>query len=286
MIIQSNYIDCSNENEEYRIHYTGYGIQDKLDKTLICVHGLGRNNQDYEYVAKFFVELGYYVIAPDLIGHGNSDYLKMPKAYSVEACARDVMQLIIKLGLKNISFIGTSLGGMVGMGLSALPNSPINKLVLNDIGAEIDQQGLFRIASSYTDIQPEYDSYDAIYQDLYNYSQGIGALPSNVWDKYISSSVQKNSNGKYVIKKDVNLVRSFDSTDKSSSFSLWNYWSQIKIPTLVIRGSESDILNPNTLNKMGQMHSLMQTVEINGAGHAPLLYSDEHLAFLKQFIIG
>ncbi len=284
MIIQSNYMECTNTHENYRIYYTAYGIQDDLPNTLICVHGLGRNNQDYEYIARHFVNLGYYVITPDLIGHGNSSYLNNPSYYSIQGCAGDIMQLITKLKLKNISYIGTSLGGIVGMLLSAIPNSLIQKLILNDIGAEINQQGLRRIASSYTLIQPEYDSYYDIYKDLYYYSQAIGKLPKEVWDKYISSSVQKNINGKYVIKKDVNLALSFEGTMQNDNFSLWDYWLQIQIPTLVIRGENSDILSHDTVIKMKETNKSMQNVEIKATGHAPFLFNTEHLCLLEKFI--
>ena len=91
-----NYITCNNTHEDYRMFYTSWGKQEDSQKTLLCIHGLGRNGRDWGYVGMHFAKKGYYVVAPDIVGHGNSDYLTNPSWYSLASCELDLLSLIKK----------------------------------------------------------------------------------------------------------------------------------------------------------------------------------------------
>ena len=280
---QINYILCKNPKEEYRMSYAAWGNQEESSKTLICVHGLNRNGRDWDFIGNHFAKKGYYVIAPDIVGRGNSDYLKDPMCYDIPFYIADIFNLIKTLGLTNIHWIGTSMGGLIAMGIAAMEQNPIQKMVLNDIGAEIEHAGLARI-SGYSSNQPDFDTYTLAKDYLINISRDFGDLPESIWEYYALNSLQKNSAGKYEIKRDVNLSKPFAAvTPSDKNMELWPFWEKIKIPTLVIRGEHSDILSVSTIQRMQQMNPKTEAVQVDKAGHAPYLYSDAHCAFLDKF---
>lgn len=279
---RTNYIQCKNQFEEYKMYYTTWGVQEESHKTLICVHGLNRNGRDWDYVGKHFARLGYFVVAPDIVGRGNSDYLTNPAGYDVPFYAMDIIKLIQVLQLRDIDYIGTSMGGIIGMTIAASPQNPIKHLVLNDIGAEIESSGLRRIAG-YSVSQPEYASYLEAKNSLITISKDFGDLPDDVWEEMSRNSLQKNANGKYELKRDVNLAKPFNGNKFEENILLWAYWEKVIIPTLIIRGVNSDILSDATVAKMQQSNLKAKSVEVANAGHAPFLYSLDHFAFLQEF---
>ena len=281
---QMNYIKCRNLKEEYKMVYTSWGSQDSSDKTLICIHGLNRNSRDWDFVGNHFSKKGYYVIAPDIVGRGNSDYLKDPMGYDIPYYVADIFVMIQTLGLKNIDFIGTSMGGLIGMAMAAMSHNPIRKLVLNDIGAEIERAGLARI-SGYSASQPDFDNYTLAKDYLINISRDFGDLPESVWEYYAQNSLQKNGSGKYELKRDVNLIKPFAlAAPSDKNMDLWAYWEKVKTTTLVIRGEHSDILSMKTIERMQDINPDTTSVQVDKAGHAPYLYSEAHFKFLEKFL--
>lgn len=264
--------------------YSAWGNPETCKKTLICIHGLNRNGRDWDYVGSHFAKNGYYVIAPDLVGRGNSDYLNDPMLYDVPYYVADILLMIKTLGLSNLNFIGTSLGGLIGLSIAVMDQNPFHKIVLNDIGAEIERSGLIRIAG-YSGNQPEFDSYILAKDYLINVSRDFGDLPENVWEYYARHSLQKNSSGKYEMKRDVNLSKPFLAMPPSDkNIELWSYWEKVRIPALIIRGEHSDILSKNTIERMQHMHQKTETVQVEKAGHSPYLHSDAHMNFLHKFL--
>jgi cobalt-zinc-cadmium efflux system protein len=281
---QTNYIKCTNGAEQYRMSYTAWGKQVASGKTLICVHGVNRNSRDWDFVGQHFAKIGYYVIAPDIVGRGSSDYLINWEGYAIPAYVNDILFMIKTLGLENIDFIGTSMGGLIGMSIAALPGHPLKKLVLNDIGAEIESAGLKRI-SEYTDNQPEFATFEDAQAYLLKISEDF-AVPPELEDFYTMTSFQKNNNGKYELKRDPNISKLFSTVfDGSKNVELWQYWQQVKIDVLVVHGAKSDLLNTAIIDKMKSINPRTQSVVINNAGHAPYLYSGSHMSFLEGFLL-
>lgn len=281
---QVNYIICNNLDEEYRMVYYAWGIPEKCNKTLVCLHGLNRNGRDWDYMAKYFINQGFFVIAPDIVGRGNSDYLIDSKGYDMPFYASDILKLIATLSLQNVSLLGTSMGGLVGMAIAAMPGHPIQNLILNDIGAEIEFEGL-KIIANYSKSQPEFDTFIEAKEYLISTSKEFGDLPAEVWEYMARNSLQKNAHGKYELKRDVNLVKPFaNGILQDKNIELWDYWAKIKVPTLIIRGEKSYLLSRSTVNKMKDMHDLTQSFEIANAGHAPFLYLDSQAAMINKFL--
>lgn len=284
LVPQINYITCNNTHESYKMYYTAWGYQENAQKTLICIHGLNRNSRDWDYVGQYFASKGYYVVAPDIVGRGNSDYLKNYVGYDVPFYVMDILHLIQTLQLTNIELLGTSMGGLIGMAIASSSPQPLQKLIMNDIGAEVESAGLTRIGG-YTGKQNEYQSYAEAKQYLLDLCTDFGVLPDSVWEEFARHSLQRNANGKYELKRDVNLSKTFaNSVPAGENLDLWSYWQTVSIPTLVIRGVESDILSCTTVEKMKAVNPETQSVEIANVGHAPFLYSHEHCQMLEQFL--
>lgn len=282
---QTNYLECNNGKESYRIFYTAWGRQDCCDKTLLCAHSLNRNSRDWDFVASYFVKHGYYVVAPDIVGRGNSDHLIDYNRYDIKYYTLDMLDLIQKLELKNVDFIGTSMGGIIGMSLAVLPHSTIKKLILNDIGAEVEYSGLSRIAA-YTKDNMVFNTFNEAKDYVQQIARPFGDLNSELFEYLTISCVQKNSYGKYEFKRDANINKIFDiTTTPTDNFKMWEMWQQIKLPTLVIHGSQSDVLSSSTITKMQEINPLTQRVEVENAGHAPYLYNDDHMKLLHKFLI-
>ncbi len=281
---QINYIKCRNHKQEYRMFYTSWGNQELSDKTLICVHGLNRNSRDWDYVGDYFSKKGYYVVAPDIVGRGNSDYLNDPMGYDILFYVADIFNLIHTLDLKNVDYLGTSMGGIIAMAMATMSHNPIRKMILNDIGAEIERSGLDRI-SNYSTKQPVFDTYALARDYMVSISSEFGYLPRDMWDYYVLNSLQKNASGKYELKRDVNLVKALTIIAPSDkNMDLWAYWDKVTIPTLIIRGELSDILSAKTVQRMLETNPDTQVVEVANTGHAPFLYSEEHFLFLEKFL--
>jgi pimeloyl-ACP methyl ester carboxylesterase len=280
---QVNYIKCSNGTESYRMSYTAWGKQVAGCKTLICVHGLNRNCRDFDFVAQHFVKLGYYVIAPDIVGRGNSDYLVNWTGYSIPFYVNDVLNMIKTLKLGNIDFLGTSMGGMIGMSIALLPNHPIRKLILNDIGAEVEILGLERIGA-YSNTQPEFDTLEEASESFLAVSKEF-AVPPELEEFYVLTSFQKNNKGKYELKRDLNISKGANPAMlKSKNMELWEIWKKVNIDTLIIHGASSDILLPVTIARMKEINPKTQSVTLENAGHAPYLYSESHMQLLQKFL--
>lgn len=283
LFAQSNYITCTNGSELYRMAYNAWGTQTIGGKTLLCVHGLSRNCRDWDFVARHFVKLGYYVVAPDIVGRGNSDYLTNWVGYNIPNYVKDILLLIKVLGLENIDFIGTSMGGLIAMSIAILPQSPINKLVLNDIGAEIEIPGLERI-NAYNAAPSNFNTLAEAREHILATSLDF-AIPPELEEFYTLTSFQKNYKGKYELKRDGCI--SYASKMymlHNRNIELWEFWQKVDIATLVIHGVKSDILTHATIERMKAIKPKTQSVSVYNAGHAPYLYSSEHMQFLQDFL--
>lgn len=282
--MQTNYIERVNQFEEkYRISYSAWGNPD-AEKVLLCVHGLNRNSRDFDFVAAKMITHDYYVIAPDLPGRGNSDYLNDPRGYSLECNIADLNALLCQLQITKFDFLGVSLGGILGMMLASLPQNKVRKLVLSDIGAEVEFAGVARIAA-YSVQQPDFATYSEACEYLRSLSSNDGIYQEEVWQHMFVNSFQKNHSGRFELKRDLRLATSLASTmNGSDNLEFWSFWERVVVPTLVIHGAHSDLLSTATLQKMHHQNPHTEVLTVKDAGHSPYLYREEHLARIAQFI--
>lgn len=285
MSMQTNFIERTNAyGESYRMSYSSWG-NPEAEKTLLCLHGLNRNSRDFDYIAEYFSNSDYYIIAPDLPGRGNSGYLQDGRGYNLESTVTDLAQLIAQLELKNIDCIGTSLGGAMGMILASMPQNKFNKLILNDIGAEVELAGIVRIAT-YSGEDLDFGTFTEACNYYQQYCLNDGIYDDNVWLHMFRSSFQKNQNHRWELKRDRKIASSLaEGMLGNGNIDLWEYWKRINQPVFIIHGVNSDLLLDATISKMQHIHPNTSVLTINDAGHSPYLYRQEHLKRIAQFLM-
>ena len=260
---------------------------------VICLHGLTRNSRDFGELATH-LQPHYRVLAPDMRGRGHSEYDKHWQNYHPGAYVLDVFALLRELRIERIAIIGTSLGALMAMLISAQQPQLVAGMVLNDAGPEIDPRGLARIAQ-YAGNQPAiYNWSDAAQYVKSIYGEALWGLSDADWLAYAKLSYRENANGIPVPDCDANIGAAFrdaplssqtTASQKTAPQNLWPVFAQIKsTPTLVIRGEHSDILSAATVLRMAHEKPDLQYIAVPNRGHAPLLNEPVCLTAIDRFL--
>ena len=251
---------------------------------IICVHGLSRQGRDFDYLAGAFAASGRRVVCPDLVGRGKSGRLQNADEYALPQYCADINALIARIGADAVDYLGTSLGGLIGMVLAGLPGNSIRRLVVNDIGPFLPWSGLARIGSYLSSMPVEFrdlSEAEAYFRDVL---APFGDLPDEHWAHITIHSVAWHaSRERYIMLCDPLIVRAFRNP-WHYSLDLWRYWTAIKVPTLVIRGDDSDLLPLHLANEMIQRNQHAEVHSIHGCGHAPPLMNAEQIALVADFL--
>ncbi len=268
----------------HRIAYVEWG-NIRAKRVAICLHGLSRQGRDFDMLAMALAAQGFRVICPDLVGRGHSDWLRDPEEYNLPQYATDMTVLIARLGITEVDWIGTSLGGLVGMVLAGQSNSPIKRLVLNDIGPFLGWQALNRLAISVRDSPTSFPSLEAATEYLAMRLANFGHLTPEQWRHMAIHTVVEMPNGTWRRLSDPNIIGAF-RPGWYFNLRLWNYWDEITCPTLVLRGATSDVLTPDTVEEMAKRGPRAPCIEFPDCGHAPALFNpaqiDPIVAWLDQ----
>ncbi|MGB5082540.1 MAG: alpha/beta hydrolase [Burkholderiales bacterium] len=254
-------------------------------RALICVHGLTRCARDFDRLAGEMAGRGYRVVCPDVAGRGDSDWLKNPMEYSVPAYANDMVTLIARLDVDSVEWLGTSLGGLIGMTLAALPDSPVKKLVLNDAGPVLAAAALERIGS-YVGKWPALPTIEAAEQYVRAVSAPFGPHSDAEWRFLTEHVVRKNADGSLRMHYDPAIAVPFNVAPPHQDLELWSFYDAIRCPTLVLRGERSDLLRRDTAKEMALRGPRARVVEIPGVGHAPTLLHDDQIGIVRDFLLG
>ena len=251
-------------------------------KVVICVHGLTRNGRDFDDIAKA-LSSEYRVICPDIPGRGKSEWLAHQEDYSYPVYCADMAALIARSGAQTVDWIGTSMGGLIGMLLAAQPKSPIRKLVMNDVGPFIPKASLERL-STYVGKPVNYDSFEAFEQYIRTVSASFGPLTDPQWRHLTQSTAVKKDDGRWGTNYDPAIALPF--TGPIADVVLWPFWDQIQAATLLLRGKDSDLLLAETARDMTTRGPKAKLVEFAGIGHAPMLMAEDQIAAVKNFLLG
>jgi len=264
----------------YRLAYLEWGNPSN-PRVLVCVHGLTRLGHDFDDVARS-LSRHYRVICPDMPGRGESDWFDHKMDYVapnyVAACAT----LIARLGVERVDWLGTSMGGIVGMSMASLPNAPIARMILNDVGPFIPKAALDRIAT-YTGADPKFaDAAEAevLFRRL---AAPFGITRDDQWRRFTEISVRPAEDGKLRLHYDPGIAIPFKEGPIVDA-SFWPIWDAIKCPVLVLRGADSDLLLPATAQEMTQRGPKAELVEIPGCGHAPALMEESQIAVIRDWL--
>ena len=255
-----------------RLAYADWGAPDAA-RTIVCVHGVSRTGRDFDALAADLAAHGARVIAPDLPGRGRSDWLASGAHYTDQAYIRAMATLIARLDVEQVDWVGTSLGGHIGMLVAAEPNAPIGRLVLNDFGARVSAAALRRIGV-YLSRSRRFGSLDEAETHLREIHAPFGALTDAQWRHLTETSIGAAA-GTLRPNHDPGIALRF-AVPILFDIVLWPLWEAIECPVLIVRGESSDLLSAQTVAEMQRRGRAaragrVQAVELAGCGHFPSL---------------
>lgn len=264
--------------------------------TIICVHGLTRQGRDFDALAQVLSRHAR-VICPDVAGRGRSDWLADPQAYQVPLYAADMLALLAQLHaqapITTLDWVGTSMGGLIGMALAGqaglpLP-APIRRLVLNDVGPVIEWAALQRIGS-YVGLPVEFTSLQHAADTLRGISAGFGAHTEAQWLALTAPMLRPLGEGRWGLHYDPRIGEPLRAITREaaqqSEAVLWALYDAITARTLLLRGAQSDLLSAATAQAMAQRGPQAQIVELENVGHAPTLVASDQIAIVQAFLEG
>jgi pimeloyl-ACP methyl ester carboxylesterase len=254
------------------------------DRTVICAHGLTRNARDFDWLAEALVARGWRVLCPDMPGRGRSAWLNDPSDYGYVLYLAASAALIARSGAARVAWVGTSMGGIIGMMLAAQPNSPVQTLVLNDVGALIPAASIARIAS-YVGDAPDFTDLAAVESYLRRVHAPFGALSDEQWRHLAAISTRPAEQGGLRLHYDPAIALPFKQQEPKD-VDLWPIWEKVACPTLIVRGATSDLLRADTAREMaGRTRAKeVRLVEFAGCGHAPALMDPAQIAAIADFL--
>jgi pimeloyl-ACP methyl ester carboxylesterase len=294
-------------NGFHRIAYTDWGAPGARH-IVVCAHGLTRNSRDFDYLARALADR-CRVVCMDVVGRGRSDWLARKQGYGFRQYQADAAALIARVsaphGLarwldrlrgngseRTIDWVGTSMGGIIGMLLAAQPGSPIRRLVLNDVGPLVPWPALMRL-KGYASRGTRFPDLAAVERHLREVCASFGPLEDEHWRHLALHSARETEDG-YQLAYDPGITASLWNgadlemplgSDLTQGLNLWRVWSEVRAKTLVLRGVESDVLSAHTARDMQARGPGAQVVELAGIGHAPALMSDEQIALVREFLL-
>lgn len=284
-------VQCLSLAGLHRMSYKEWGDESN-PRVLLCVHGVTRVGDDFDNMARALAN-DYRVICPDIVGRGRSGWLKNPQLYRVPQYVSDIVTLLARVlpdgEAQTVDWFGTSMGGLIGLGLASLPDNPIRKLILNDIGPVLAPMALQRIGD-YIGQDLRFDTYAEAAKFIRDVSLTFGQHTEEEWHKLASDVLRQDKDGKWVRHYDMGLALPFRSATPESAAAdealLWSAYDAIRCPTLLVRGAESDLLSAETAALMTQRGPRATLVEIADVGHAPTFIHDDQIAIVKQFLLG
>ena len=278
-------VQCLDGSGLHRMAYWEWGDPANR-RVLVCVHGLSRQGRDFDTLARDLCSV-YRVVCPDVVGRGRSDFLADPMGYQIPTYVADMVTLLARLDATTVHWVGTSMGGLIGMGLASLPQTPISRLVLNDVGPTIEPSAIARIGS-YLGAPIEWRSVDEAADYLLGISKGFGPHSREQW-LALTRPMLKPSEAGFKPHYDPAIAVPFKAVTPERAAAgealLWKSYDAIRCPTLLLRGAESDLLTRETAQAMGQRGPRAALREFAGVGHAPTLIDPEQVAAVREFLL-
>lgn len=282
--MQEYEVQCLSPGGFHRMHYVEWGAFDN-PRIVICVHGLSRNCRDFDTLAQV-LESDFRVVCPDIVGRGKSDWLANKAGYLNTQYAADITTLVARLtagGPREILWVGTSMGGIIGMILASQPDTPIRRLVLNDVGGVVPKAALARIAA-YLGKDPRLHSLKELEMLVRNISAPFGPLSDAQWEHLTRHNATQHPDGRWGFNYDPGIAAPFQGV-AIADVPLWPYYDPITCPTLLLRGADSDLLLRDTATEMTQRGPRARLVEFPGIGHAPMLMSSDQIGVVRDFLL-
>jgi pimeloyl-ACP methyl ester carboxylesterase len=279
------HVTCTSPKGLHRLAYWEWSPEGgaALAPTVLCVHGLTRNGRDFDALAAR-LSRRWRVVCPDMIGRGRSDRAADPQLYALPQYIADCVTLIARLDVERVAWVGTSMGGLIGLLLAAMPGTPIGRLVLNDIGPVIDEAGRARIAT-YVGHDPVFATEAEAVAALRELMRDFGPHTDDQF-RLLSRNYLVRRNGGWGFGYDPAIALPYRAQQGEQAPDLWPMYDAIRCPTLVTRGAQSDILSAATAAQMTQRGPKAACVVFEGVGHAPTLIASEQIDAVERFLSG
>ena len=257
-------------------------------RVLVCVHGLSRQGRDFDTLARAMAA-EYRVVCPDVAGRGRSERLADPMLYQIPQYVADMVTLLARLDADQVDWVGTSMGGLIGLGVAALRGSPLRRFVLNDVGPSIEPGALARIGE-YLGDPVRWRTLDEAADAMRVISATFGPHTREQWLELSRPMVVDDGAGGLKLHYDPAIAeplrRLTPAIAAAGEAALWAAWDALRCPTLLLRGAESDLLSHATAQAMTQRGPRARLVEFAGVGHAPTLVAPDQVAAVREFLLG
>lgn len=278
------HVQCLDSRGLHRMAYWEWGDPANR-RVLVCAHGLSRQGRDFDTLARALADT-WRVVSVDVVGRGQSDWLADPMGYTIPSYVADMVTLLARLDAETVDWVGTSMGGLIGLGLAALPNSPLRRLVLNDVGPVIEPSSLQRIGT-YLGQPAHWKTLDEAADALWAISQGFGPHTREQWLELTRPQLKPDGDG-FKPHYDPAIAVPFKAITpdlaRAGEALLWQAWDRLQLPVLLLRGAESDLLSHATAQQMSQRGPRAQLVEFAGVGHAPMLVQPDQVQVVADFL--
>jgi len=265
----------------HEVHLTAWG--DPAAPALVLWHGVARTGRDFDTLARRCADR-FHVLCPDTIGRGLSSWSAAPaEDYTIPAYCGHALELLDRLGIAACRWVGTSMGGLIGMALAGTPETAprIERLVLNDIAPRLNQAAIDRILA-YVTLVPEFATMIEFETFLRAVYAPFGRLSDDEWRLLAETSMRRRDNGRISSHYDPAVMRVF--AEQAADFDMWGIFDAITCPVLALRGEVSDLVEPQVAEEMTGRGPKARLVTVPGCGHAPALNTAEQIAVLEGFL--
>ena len=281
------HVSCLDPQGLHRMAYWEWG-DPTIPDVVVCVHGLTRQGRDFDALAADLVAGGRRVVCPDVVGRGRSDWLVDPMGYAVPTYVADMVTLLARLDAERVDWVGTSMGGLIGIGVAALKGSPLRRLVLNDVGPRIQAEALQRIGA-YLGRPDRFASDEEAAQATWAVSTGFGPHTPEQWLALTRPLLKPDGSGGLVFRYDPSIAVPFRAITPEfaalGEMALWRAYDSLGLPTLLLRGSQSDLLSADTAREMTRRGPRARLCEFEGVGHAPTLVQADQRKVVRDFLL-
>ena len=292
-----HFVACPDAQGGHRMAYWQWG-EPSADHVVVCVHGLSRQGRDIDVLARALCARAptpLRVVCPDVVGRGRSDWLQDPSLYQIPAYAGDMLALLAQLKPAVLDWVGTSMGGLIGMVVCGQPGLPlpvpVRRLVLNDVGPAIRWEAIERI-KTYLGDTGRFESLEAAAAAMRAISATFGPHTDAQWLELSRPMVRplEGEGGALTLHYDPAIAVPVRATTAEASAQgeamLWQLYDNIQARTLLTRGAESDMLTRETAAAMAQRGPRAHVVEFAGVGHAPTFVADDQVRCVTDFLLG
>lgn len=294
---QLEFVPCPHPEGQHRMAFWRWG-DPRARHVVLCVHGLTRQGRDFDRLAQALVARSpepLQVICPDVVGRGQSEWLSDPMGYQIAQYAADMLAMVALLrtgaDIETLDWVGTSMGGLIGMALAGQPALPlqVRRLVLNDVGPSITWAAVQRM-QQYVGQYGQYRDLDEAASAMWALSTGFGPVPADVWREMSSHMVRPGADGAITLHYDpaigIPLRALTPEAAAAGEQVMWSLYDQIRAQTLIIRGGQSDLFLPETALAMTERGPCAQLATWPDCGHAPTLTSDTQIEVVADFLLG